>query len=144
MVDVVELPHGGVTTTEHLDVGQRRIRLEVVGHESEQVAIHRLAPRPQRGDAARRQPVGMADQATVVCMRMQIRDARRDVTGKLQIGTRQDAWCGVGNRPLGVHDHVAGGRPAVIEQKVGGLDPSDHATRTPRRITRSTALWPRR
>ena len=144
MVEIVELTDGGVATTEHLDVGQRRVCLEVVGIEAEQVAIHRLAPRPQRGDAARREPVGVADQAAVVCVRVQIRDARHDIAGELQIGARQGACCRLGNRPVGVHDHVAGGRPAVVEQKVGGLDRADHATSTPRRITRSTALWPRR
>ena len=144
MLEIVKLTDCGVATTEHLDVGQRRVCLEVVGIEADQVAIHRLSPRPQRGDAARREPVGVADQTAVVRVRVQIRDARHDIAGELQIGALQDACRRLDNRPVGVHDHVAGGRPAVVEQEVGGLDPGAHATRTPRRMTRSTALWPMR
>ena len=58
MVQVVELDAGGVPGLQHLELHERRDRLDVVGVQAIEEAVHEPAPRPERVRRIRTAPLG--------------------------------------------------------------------------------------
>ena len=74
IVQVVELADRGEARFQHLDVGQRRDRLDVVGGHPRQEAVHHLAPGPE-AVVLRTMPLGEAGHGALEGMAVHVRHA---------------------------------------------------------------------
>ncbi len=89
VMQVVELDHPGIACLEHLDVGHRRDRLDVVWGQAIEKAVHHLAPGPETvlGGAG---ALGEPRHAALERMAVQVRHARQ---GDRTIATRCATRC---------------------------------------------------